>query len=90
MVTLKNEKKYISFQVMPRTLETDLVKIGKRLKEMRIAKGYSSYRNFANEHDIEPKSYWRLEQGVSDFKLSSLKRVLDAYGLNIEDFFREL
>lgn len=72
---------------MPRQLDTDLKRVGKRLKELRLEKGYSSYRNFADAFDIEPKSYWRIEQGISDFKLSSLKRILDAHGLNIEEFF---
>ncbi len=74
---------------MSKDLEADLKKIGERLKEMRLAKGFTSYRNFANEYDIEPKSYWRLEQGVSDFKYSSLKRVLDAHDISIEEFYEK-
>lgn len=72
---------------MASKLETDLKKIGIRLKEIRIAKGFSSYRQFADTYEFEPKSVWRLEEGQTDFKYSSLKRVLEALDTSIEDFF---
>lgn len=75
---------------MARKLETELEHIGKRLKEIRLAKGYTSYRQFADSFEFEPKSIWRLEEGRSDFKYSSLKRVVEALGISVEDFFKML
>jgi len=69
---------------------TDHGTIGKRLKEIRVSKGYTSYRQFADTFELEPKSIWRLEEGKSDFKYSSLKRVLEALGTTVEDFYKEL
>lgn len=71
-------------------LETELERIGKRLKEMRVAKGYTSYRQFADAFEFEPKSIWRLEEGKTDFKYSSLKRVLEALGTTVSEFYRNL
>ena len=75
---------------MSKTVENDLVRIGKRLKEIRVAKGYTSYRQFADSFEFEPKNIWRLEEGKSDFKYSSLKKVTEALGLSVEEFFRGL
>lgn len=70
-------------------LETELEQIGKRLKEMRIAKGYTSYRQFADAFEFEPKSIWLLEEGKTDFKYSSLKRVLEALDTTVSDFYKD-
>lgn len=75
---------------MSKSVENDLVRIGNRLKEIRVAKGYTSYRQFADSFEFEPKNIWRLEEGKSDFKYSSLKRVLDALDMSLEDFFTSL
>jgi transcriptional regulator with XRE-family HTH domain len=75
---------------MATQLEKDLANIGKRVKELRASKGYTSYRQFADTFEIEPKSVWRIEEGRSDFKYSSLKRILEALDTKVEDFFRSL
>tara|TARA_Y100000813_G_C24104322_1_gene324581 strand:- start:50 stop:301 length:252 start_codon:yes stop_codon:yes gene_type:complete len=66
------------------------VLIGERLKELRISKGYTSYRNFALEYEFEPKQIWKLEEGKSDFKISTLFRILDIYDMSIQEFFNGL
>jgi len=71
-------------------LETELKKIGARVKKLRVEKGYSSYRQFADTFEFEPKSVWRIEEGQSDFKYSSLKRILDALDTTVDDFFKGL
>ncbi len=40
-----------------------LQKLGKRIKQIRIAKGYSSYEYFAYEHNISRAQYGRYEKG---------------------------
>lgn len=75
---------------MKQELKTELENIGLRLKELRLEKGYTSYRDFANKNDIEPKIYWRIEQGISDFKYSSLKRIVEGLGLTVSEFYKGL
>lgn len=71
-----------------KNLETELAQIGKRLKEMRIAKGHTSYRQFAYAFEFEPKSIWLIEEGKTDFKYSTLKRVLEALDSSVEEFYK--
>lgn len=72
---------------MEEELKNELENIGIRLRELRISKGYTSYRDFANKNDIEPKIYWRIEQGISDFKYSSLKRILAGLEMSVKEFY---
>lgn len=62
--------------------------IADKIKKLRIEKGYTSYRNFADDHDIEPKQYWKLEEGKVDFRISSLLRILEIHGITMEEFFK--
>lgn len=61
-------------------------KLGKRIKELRIAKGYSSHETFAYEHNINRPQYWRYENG-QDLRFSTLLKVIDALGVTVEEFF---
>ncbi len=38
--------------------------MAKELKRMRIEAGYTSYENFAVEHDLDRKHYWMMEKGT--------------------------
>ena len=62
--------------------------IGKKIKAIRIAKGYTSYENFALENDIDRKQYWRIENG-QNLTLKSLIKILDIHGLSLKKFFNE-
>jgi transcriptional regulator with XRE-family HTH domain len=66
--------------------EQALQRIGRRLKALRKAKGYSNYEQFAYEHNIGRAQYGRYETG-SDLRLSSLLRVLAALEVSPEEFF---
>ncbi|WP_439880920.1 XRE family transcriptional regulator [Pontibacter sp. MBLB2868] len=69
--------------------EDELLKaIGKRLKEIRIQKGYSSYEAFALDHDLGRMQYWRLERGVN-MTMKSLIRVLEIHQMTLQEFFSE-
>jgi hypothetical protein len=61
-------------------------RIGKRLKQLRIAAGYSAALDFAYENDIHPAQYARYEAGT-DMKVSSLVRVLSFHNLTLQEFF---
>ena len=62
--------------------------IGEKLKALRKASGYTSYRSFAKAHDLDPKQYWRLEEEDTDFRFSSLRRIIDIHNLSLEEFFK--
>lgn len=61
-------------------------KLGKRIKELRIAKGYTSHETFAYEHNINRPQYWRYENG-QDLRFSTLLKVIDALGVTVDEFF---
>lgn len=65
-----------------------LSKVGQRIKQLRIEKGYSSYEYFAYENNISRAQFGRYEQG-QDLRLSSLIRVVNAFGMTLEEFFSE-
>jgi hypothetical protein len=63
--------------------------VGKRLRELRIENGYTSYDFFAWENKIPRMQYLNMEQG-KNFTLKSLLRVLDIHEMSLEDFFKGL
>lgn len=65
-----------------------LAKMGARLKQLRIDKGYTSYEKFAIENEISRMQYWRYEKG-EDLRVSSLRKVTEAMGVSLKDFFAE-
>lgn len=66
-----------------------LKRIGAHIKQLRVNAGYSNYVNFANDHEMEPKQYWRLEAG-QNFSMNTLLRILDIHNLTMKEFFSEL
>ncbi len=68
--------------------EQELQKIGKRIKDLRIKAGYTSYEYFAYEHDIPRAQFGRYEQG-QDLRFSSLVKVINAFGMTVKEFFSE-
>lgn len=68
--------------------DEELLKLGKRLKELRIQRGYTSYEYFAYEHNISRAQYGRYEQG-KDLRYSSLIKVISAFGMTLDEFFAE-
>jgi hypothetical protein len=73
-------------KLLPSTLE----RVGQKLIELRIQKGYKSHETFALDHDLPRVQYWRLEKGRVNFTLRSLHRVLSIHKVTIEDFLANL
>lgn len=69
-------------------INPELEKLGKRIRELRIKKGYTNYEYFAYEHDIPRSQYGRYETG-KDIRYSSLVKVIKALGMTQEEFFSE-
>jgi len=68
-------------------LDKNLEAIGQRLKELRIEAGYSSYVDFAIKNNMQPKQYWKLEAGKTNFTIRTLLDVLRVHGISLSDFF---
>lgn len=67
-----------------------LIKIGKRLKELRIENGYSSYETFAFENELPRVHYWRIEAGKTNLTIRSLLKILEIHNITIQEFFKDL
>jgi len=68
--------------------EEKLEKLGKRLQELRKAKGYPNYEQFAFQNNISRSQYGRYEKG-QDIRFSTMCRVLKALDITFEEFFRD-
>ena len=62
--------------------------IGTRIKELRIKKGYTSYEDFAYEHNISRSQFGKYERGA-DMRTSSLAKVMAALDVTVKEFFSE-
>lgn len=63
-------------------------KLGERLRQLRIAKGYTSQEIFAYENEINRVQYSRYELG-KDLRLSTLLKILQALDMTVTEFFSE-
>lgn len=69
-------------------INQQLVKLGARIKQLRIAKGYTSYEQFAFDNDISRAQVGRYEKG-NDIQFSTLVRVCNGLGVTLEEFFSQ-
>lgn len=60
--------------------------IGRRIKELRIEKGYTSHEFFAWENKISSSQYYKMENGYN-ITVKSLLRILDIHGMTLLEFF---
>jgi transcriptional regulator with XRE-family HTH domain len=67
---------------------TEVLKMAKRLKGLRVKQGFTSYEAFANEHGLSRALYGRYEKG-KDLRFSSLVKLVRAFDLTLEQFFSE-
>jgi transcriptional regulator with XRE-family HTH domain len=82
----KKDKNYPKKQDL--NLEETLKKLGNRIKQLRIKKGYTSYEYFAYEHNISRAQFGRYERG-QDLRFSSQVKVINALEITLEEFFKE-
>lgn len=64
-----------------------LTVIGGHLAELRLKKGFSSIKEFAQHYDLPEIQYWRIEKGKANVTLKSLVRVLQIHNITLPDFF---
>ena len=65
-----------------------LKKIAKKLKQLRINKGYKSYETFALDNELDRKQYWRIENG-SNITLATLLKILKIHRISLKRFFSD-
>lgn len=65
-----------------------IARLGKRIKQLRLDKGFSNYEHFANEHAISRTQYGRYETG-DNVKFLTLFKVLKGLDVSLKDFFAE-
>lgn len=63
--------------------------VANKIKLLRKQKGYSSYENFALDHGLDRKQYWRAEAG-SNLTLKSLIKILKIHKIDVKSFFSDL
>lgn len=67
-----------------------LEKIGERIKQLRIDKGYSSYESFSFDYEIPRMQYWRLEKGKTNLTIKTLEKILKIHNITIQEFFNDV
>lgn len=65
-----------------------VLKLARRIKELRKKAGYTSYESFAYEKNITRSQWGRYERG-EDLRFSSLVKVCQALQISLEEFFSE-
>lgn len=65
-----------------------LKKLGRRIRELRIKKGYTNYEHFAYEHGISRTQYGNYETG-ENMKFLTLVKILKGLDVSLSEFFSE-
>ena len=63
--------------------------IGNIIKALRIKAGYTSYENFATEHELTNSYYWLAEKGTN-LSINYLLRILEIHKVSLSDFFKDI
>ena len=67
-------------------MDKDCIALGKRLKEIRISKGYKSAEEFALTNGIGRSQYIRYEKGYN-MNYTTLCRIVRKLGVTLEEVF---
>jgi hypothetical protein len=68
-------------------VDSRILAIAKRIRELRVKKGYTSYEKFAFDNDLSRVGYGNHEKG-RNIRMSSLLRIIDIHGITLEQFFK--
>ncbi len=69
--------------------EIALKKLGERIRELRIKKGYTNYEHFAYENGISRTQYGKYETG-ENMKFLTFLKVLKGLDITVNEFFEGL
>jgi transcriptional regulator with XRE-family HTH domain len=87
--TVKKEKKVPAKGKQLGQVNTDFAKLGKRMRELRVKKGYKSFETFAYDNDMSRVMYGSYEKGSGNITYKNLLKVIKALGVTIPEFFSE-
>ncbi|MCB9245144.1 MAG: helix-turn-helix transcriptional regulator [Flavobacteriales bacterium] len=76
------------FPSVNREPELTYKRIGTALRELRLKAGYSSYENFAIDHDLSRRHYWETEKG-RNISIEYLVKILAIHNMSIKEFFEK-
>jgi transcriptional regulator with XRE-family HTH domain len=68
-------------------LNSALKKIGVALGDLRQKKGYTSIKEFAEDHGLSLIQYWRIERGKANITVKTLTNLLAIHKISINEFF---
>mgnify|MGYP000362576525 CR=1 FL=1 len=74
---------------MAEDFDKEMQAIAKKLRQLRIEMGYTSYRTFAHEKELSDRSLFRMESG-ENFGMQTFLKTLKALEITPEDFFKDL
>jgi transcriptional regulator with XRE-family HTH domain len=66
----------------------EITKLAKRIKDLRVAKGYNSAEAFALDNQLSRTHYGRWERG-SNITYINLIKLAEAFDVTLEEFFGE-
>jgi hypothetical protein len=66
----------------------DVMKVSRKIKALRIQRGYPTVESFTRENGLPRSLYLRFEKG-NDLKLSSLVKIIRAFNMTFAEFFRD-
>jgi transcriptional regulator with XRE-family HTH domain len=70
-------------------LEDVLKRLGHRIRELRLQRGFNSQEKFADFCGVDRTFMGHLETGRRDFRLSTIIRLADALDVGVADLFLE-
>jgi transcriptional regulator with XRE-family HTH domain len=76
--------------VKEETLNPLLEKMGKKLRELRLKKGYKSHETFAFDFELPRMHYWRIENGKTNLTFKTLLKILKVHKISFEEFVVQL
>ena len=65
----------------------DSIKLGNRMRELRLKKGYSSAEIFSYDHEISRVLYGKYEKGDGNVTYKNLLKIIRALDVSIAEFF---
>ena len=67
-----------------------LIKLGKHIRSLRVAQGYSSAEKFSLAHNLSRVHYGRWEAGKKNITYKSLLVLAKAFKMSLSEFFEGL
>ena len=64
--------------------------VGQAIRRIRIEKFGKSSVLFAYENDIPKSTLTRIERGENEAQIATLRKIAEAFGLSMAEFFKEI